>query len=348
MLRYDSSTAGIFTCSFGFQQLSVDGIVLPAVHVGGPFGGGFEFFPVGAAVQEHLLGGHGPLSVNGVDLVKIAGHVLGQAHHPKPVFRRNPVLGAQVFFDVGPDLRIVPVPESRHGGGQSSGNILQMLAHLVKVAGKGVLGSIDGHPVGHDHVVSEFRLRVQTGRLSQLRHRFRDHGHPGQLFPHMGNLVHPVILGDQGRRPGDDFELADHLAGAEKAVVTGEGIGEMAAELPFAAHEHPLPGHKHVVKNNQALRGLELARLGVIKFAFFPVCPRHRLHGEKLDPGGIQRGGEGQGVILVFFAMGPAGEAERFVGAGGGADMHLGPPHHDAVFPSVDDSQVIVPVLLLF
>jgi hypothetical protein len=87
----------------------------------------------------------------------------------------------------------------------------------------------------------------------------------------VAHVFHAVIFGNQGRRAGDDLELADHLAGAEEAMITREGIAQVVRGLPFSAHENPLPGGEHVVKNDQAFGRLGGARLGIFEFTLFAV-----------------------------------------------------------------------------
>ena len=57
------------------RKLSVGGIVLPAIDTSSPFDRSVVFFPGGATIKKHLLGGHGSFTVNGIDLVKIAGRL---------------------------------------------------------------------------------------------------------------------------------------------------------------------------------------------------------------------------------------------------------------------------------
>ena len=67
------------------------------------------------------------------------------------------------------------------------------------------------------------------------------------------------------------------------------------------------------IRHSVRLRG---AGLGIIEFPFFAVGPGHRLHAQKFDPRGIEGHGKGQGIVLVFLAVGPAGQAEGSLAQG--------------------------------
>src|SRR5271169_4440140 len=127
-------------------------------------------------------------------------------------------------------------------------------------------------------------------------------------------------------------------------VKCGEPAHHFFCEFDLPAHEHPLPGHEHLVKDERwtVLAVPNIAAIKPLDFTSIQGIPSDNVN-KSLR---IGRNSKSQRVILAPFLYGPGGKHNYLVGAQGPCLMNLGPSYDDPFFCLVYQSKVHVLIVL--
>jgi hypothetical protein len=184
---------------------------------------------------------------------------------------------------------------------------------------------------------------VHGGRHPRAPDQRLELDHLRDLVAHVGGVGHAVELGDPVRRADEDVQLADVRAQITLPIDAGEDIGHVAGVLPFATHEHPLPRDEHVLEDREGLEELVPAghRRGL------GVADVVRRAGDELHAGGVDRDGEGDGVVRVLLPHRPRGGDDQLLGGDAAGRVHLAAPDDDPVGTPLDDAEIRLLVWLV-
>lgn len=237
---------------------------------------------------------------------------------------------------------IDPVALEGDGGGKAAGDGDQGLI-LVHDMGAGVIAAAVGVEEVGLHGAGGGQCAGNGGGDACGVDDLSGGLHLGQILLDVGSLAHAVVLGHQGG--GADEHVGDGglAAAVAEAVVIGESQGQAAAEIPLAAHEHPLPGDKDMVQNGHGVADA----VGVVGGGELDTGIGADGTGDQINALSVSGHREGNGPISVRFLHGAGGDNQDFVRVGSGGIVGLTAADHDAVRTALLDVHVQVGVHLL-
>jgi len=165
------------------------------------------------------------------------------------ILSRDTVFSSMVFLYVVPDLRVLKIFESRSSNQQATGDILYKLHGMLEIGGKMVLCHVGQHRIGNGDAT--MRGEVDTGSPGQRLECINIDDQVCYLFSDMRHVLNTVVFSHGGRRAKHGLHRGNPVTGSGMPVQAGKVIYQRHGELPLAAKEHPVPGHKDIIKYNE-------------------------------------------------------------------------------------------------
>src|SRR5512136_2629970 len=108
-------------------------------------------------------------------------------------------------------------------------------------------------------------------------------------------------------------------------------LHKVASEIIFPVHENPVPRHKHVIKNNQALLSPVKNIAYVHSRAVYLSCVTGLSAVDIYDPFGVTGQGKRNSIILVFFTHSPGWHTDDLMRIYSACLVHLVSTNHNAI-----------------
>ena len=214
------------------------------------------------------------------------------------------------------------------------------------------LGAVELHGVGQQsvHVIAAGLGLVPHGGAGNgaAVHGLGQVDHLHQFVLDVGGLGAAVVLGHGGRGADDDVGHAHLTAAVVLPVVGGEGLHKLLGQIVLAAHEHPVPGHEHVVEHGEGLAAHDgVLGVAAVDVPFQPAVFVGLAAENVDDPRRVHGDGGGHGIVLVLGPQVGGGQDQHLMGIDHPRLVGLGPPDHDAVLPPLHNVDKEVRVGLL-
>ena len=158
----------------------------------------------------------------------------------------------------------------------------------------------------------------------------------------MSGFADAVDFGGHGRQTHEHVAGSRFAARIGVAVKQSEQQGADAAVGGLTAEEHPFPGNENIVEDQRGI-GISVGKSTLDLLFRTDIVERQNV----FDAFVISGHGKRHGIVLLVRPQGPGGNDHDLVRDGAFRDMHLAPPHHDAVFFLFHDPQIRVRVALL-
>ena len=172
--------------------------------------------------------------------------------------------------------------------------------------------------------------------------------HLVQLLLNMARFPIAAVIGHQCGGANHDIGHTALTTAIIGAVIAGKTLHQQAGELILAAHEHALPGDKHVVQNCQAFAAHD-AVLGIAlidRAAHFSVIVG--LAAKNVNyAGGVHRQCAAHRIGFFVFLHPHGGHNQHFVGVHHAGHMGFGTANDDAVLPLLYHVDEHIRILLL-
>ena len=165
-----------------------------------------------------------------------------------------------------------------------------------------------------------------------------------QLVAHVTRARDAVGLRDRVARARHQFEQRQLVRHRGEAMEAHEGQREQSGEIDLALQEHALLGHEHVVEDRQRLHHLVPRADRMLEIVFVRAAVRRR---EQLQSRRVDRQRERDRVSLVLGAHRTRRQHDHFISIGRDAGVDLRAAHDDTVGALLDDSHVVVGMVLL-
>ncbi len=123
-----------------------------------------------------------------------------------------------------------------------------------------------------------------------------------------------------------------------------EGQRQQSGEIDLALQEHALLRHEHVVEDRQRLHHLVPRADRMLEVIFVRAAVRRR---EQLQSRRVNRQREGNCISLVLGPHRARRQHDHLVGIGRDAGVYFRAAHDDSVGTLLDDSHIVVRVILL-